>query len=107
MLNIIYIMKLVEVYLKTIGQRIAEQRIDRGDTQVEFGVRLGVSRHTVAKMEQGHPSTKFGLVLEAAIILGCLETFNECMEKPVDPFELYDQRQKQSKKRRARRKMKG
>lgn len=107
MLYKIYIMKLFEVYLKTIGQRIAEQRIDRGDTQEEFGMRLSVSRHTVAKMEQGHPSTKFGLILEAAIILGCLETFDMCMEKPVDPFDLYDQRQKQGKKRRARRKKKG
>jgi transcriptional regulator with XRE-family HTH domain len=98
---------LEDTYLKEIGQRVAKARIAYGDSQEDLASRLGVSRYTVAKMENGHPGTKLGMLLKAANILGCLETFENCMKLPPDPFKAYDQQQEVKKKRRVGRKKVG
>ena len=53
---------------KEIGQILREARNNRGMTQGELARSLGVSRHSVLRMERGE-STGAGLLLRAAAAL--------------------------------------
>lgn len=79
--------------LASLGFRLRKGRITLQDTQEEFGARIGVSRHTIIKMEQGNPNTSLGDWLKASSILSLLDSWNEVLQAPVDPFEEYDQKQ--------------
>ena len=73
----------------SMGQRLRDARKHRfpGDDQRTFARRLGVSRETLRKMEQGDPGVAFGRYLQAAELLGCLEGFRGLFEMEQDLFE--------------------
>jgi transcriptional regulator with XRE-family HTH domain len=62
-----------------IGRNLAAARKYHypGDTQADFCVRIGVSRRTYAKMEQGDLSVTLGKYLAAARLLGLEQGFTE------------------------------
>lgn len=62
-----------------IGRNLAAARKHRypNDTQGDFCVRIGVSRRTYAKMEQGDLSVTLGKYLRAARLLGLETAFTE------------------------------
>jgi len=51
-----------------------------GDTLADFALRIGVSRATLQKMEQGNLSVALGKYYSAAKILGLTATFNELLK---------------------------
>lgn len=49
---------------------IRAARIQRGMTAAELGIRVGVSRGVIQRIEAGEPGTSIGAAFEAAVILG-------------------------------------
>lgn len=60
-----------------LGEQLRAGRKRRypDDTQADFARRLGVSRYTYQKMEQGDTSVSMGSYLRAAQLLGSLDRF--------------------------------
>lgn len=56
--------------LGIIAAMIRAARVQRGMTAAELGVRVGVSRGVIQRIEAGEPGTSIGAVFEAAVILG-------------------------------------
>lgn len=63
------------------------QRFPR-DTQGDFARRIGVSRYTYQKMEQGNPGVALGSYLAAAIRLGIGRQFADGLAPP--PARFFD-----------------
>ena len=65
----------VQAALATIGTRLRAGRRARypDDTQGDFARRLGVSRYTWQKVEQGDAGVAVGTYLKAADLLGILD----------------------------------
>ena len=74
---------------ESMGHRLRGARRHRfpNDDQQTFARRLGVSRETLRKMEQGDPGVAFGRYLQAAELLDCLESFRGLFELEQDLFE--------------------
>jgi DNA-binding XRE family transcriptional regulator len=71
----------VRAELTRIGRGIRTARLRRGMTQEELAVRVGASWHTIRKIEEGAPTTGFGLYLKTLWVLG---TFDE-VRRLADP----------------------
>jgi transcriptional regulator with XRE-family HTH domain len=56
--------------LISLGERIYQARLRRRIPLVEFSQRIGVSRETVYRIEQGDPSVSMGTVARALAVLG-------------------------------------
>lgn len=56
------------------------------DTQDDFARRIGVSRYTYQKMEQGHPGVALGSYLAAAVRLGIGRQFADGLAPPSRSF---------------------
>ena len=56
--------------IKALGQRLREARLRRSMTQEVMAERVGVSIPTLAKLENGDPSTSLATVLRALNVLG-------------------------------------
>lgn len=77
---------------RAMGSRLKSARKIRfpRDDQRTFALRVGVSRETMRKMEQGDPSVSFASYLQAADILGCLGDFDTLYVLPKSLFEEND-----------------
>ncbi len=62
--------------------RAGRRRRFPADTQGDFARRVGVSRYTYQKMEQGDPRVSLGSYLRAADLLGILEQVVAGFEPP-------------------------
>ncbi len=56
--------------LLLLGQLIKVARKERGLSQADLAMRLGLGRHTVMSIEKGDPKVAVGAVFEAAATLG-------------------------------------
>lgn len=56
--------------LVAIGNNIRTARLRRRDTEEAVAQRVGVSRHTWRRLEQGLPTVSLGLFVEAMVIYG-------------------------------------
>jgi transcriptional regulator with XRE-family HTH domain len=56
--------------LVLLGQRIRLARLRRGWTVADLALRVGVTRSTLAALEQGKPGTALGTFVTAVWILG-------------------------------------
>lgn len=56
--------------LLLLGQIIKAARKERGLSQADLAMRLGLGRHTVMSIEKGDPKVAVGVVFEAATTLG-------------------------------------
>jgi transcriptional regulator with XRE-family HTH domain len=89
--------------LESLGKRLREARIRKGDTQSVFAVRIGVSVPTLRKMESGDPSTQIGCWIAALKILGRSEDLIAILKPEEDLFAKYEQTQGKERKRAPRR----
>lgn len=55
--------------LRSLGRRLRDARIAKGDTQGVFAARLGVSVPTLRALEQGSPTASLGLLAAALWVL--------------------------------------
>ncbi len=85
-------------FFRQLGLRLRQARIERRETQEDLGVRAGISRQLLARMEQGEPSVALGKWIRVSSILGLLDTWNQALTVPVDPFVEYDAKQRQLNK---------
>ena len=74
----------VQTALTTIGMRLRAGRRTRypDDTQGDFARRLGVSRYTWQKVEQGDAGVAVGTYLKAAEMLGILDAVVDAFMPP-------------------------
>ena len=98
MWTIITIMKIIldsqeQEVVARMGASLRMARIKKEQTQEELGARIGVTRWTVAAMENGDHKVSIGVWLKASALLDLLETWNEVLQKQEDPFSRYDREQ--------------
>ena len=86
--------------LKDLGERIRALRIERGETQVRFAARVGVSVQTYQKLEAGLPTVQIGIWVKAIEIFGKTEDLDRVLEQKRSLFELYEAEQHGQKRRR-------
>lgn len=96
-------MKVDDTQLESLGKRLREARIRKGDTQSVFAVRVGVSVPTLRKMESGDPSTQIGCWMAALNVLDRLEDLMAVLRHEEDLFAKYEQTQGKERKRAPRR----
>lgn len=63
--------------LRQLGENLAVARIRRHETQSEWARRMGVSRPTLIRMEQGDPGVGIGLFATALWLMGRVEVLPE------------------------------
>ncbi len=56
--------------LTILGAQIAAARRELGWTAAELAERVGVSAPLISRIENGHPTTQIGTVLDAAVLCG-------------------------------------
>lgn len=67
-----------------IGKQLkaCRKQVFSNDTQADFAKRIGVSRYTYQKMEQGDPSVAMGHYWQAAKTLGLQQNIEQLFEPP-------------------------
>jgi transcriptional regulator with XRE-family HTH domain len=60
----------VTAAVEALGAMIVAGRRERGWTQDELAARLGTTRPTLRRIEQGEPTVAIGLVFDAAVLCG-------------------------------------
>ena len=60
--------------LQQLGENLAVARIRRHETQSDWAKRMGVSRPTLIRMEQGDPGVGIGIFATALWLMGRVET---------------------------------
>lgn len=80
-----------------LGTRLRMARIKKNETQADLGVRAGVSRQLVGRMEQGDPSVSLEKWARVSEVLGLLDTWEQVLVVPVDPFEEFDRTQQEER----------
>jgi len=73
----------------TLGDNLrrARKQVFPRDTLAEFALRIGVSRATLQKMEQGDLSVTLGKYYSAAKVLGLTDAFNELLKPEESLFD--------------------
>ena len=78
-----------ENILRELGQRLRHRRLARRDRQSDMAARIGVSRPTYSKLENGDPGVAVGHWLTALSVIGNPRILLDTI--PVDLFEMADQ----------------
>lgn len=75
--------------LISLGQnlRTARKRLFPNDTLADFALRIGVSRATLQKMEQGDLSVVLGKYYSAAQVLGLEQSFATLLKSEESLFD--------------------
>lgn len=90
-------------FFHELGLRLRTARINKRETQADLGVRSGVSRQIIIKMEHGDPAVSLEKWVKVSSSLGLLQTWNDVLQLPADPFADYDHRHQQEKQLRVTR----
>jgi transcriptional regulator with XRE-family HTH domain len=90
--------------LKSLGERLRDERLYRNETQKVFAARIGASTPTLIKMESGDPKVQLGFWVAAMDVLGHEDDLNQLIAPSEDLFVKYEQTQKGRRKRASRRK---
>jgi transcriptional regulator with XRE-family HTH domain len=85
--------------LKKLGQRLKEARLARNESQELFAQRLGMTRQSYSRMEQGSPQTLIGNWLAASSILDRLGDWQDILVEKEDLFAKFEK--KKGKRKRA------
>jgi len=91
--------------LIALGKRLKQERLARNESQELFAQRLGLTRQSYARMEQGAATVSLGHWLKASSVLGLLDTWGRVLARQEDLFSRYDRLDK-GQRQRARRKRK-
>lgn len=86
------------ILLQRLAQRLRQARLQRNESQEVFAARLGLSRQSYSKMENGAATTPIGVWLAASALLGRLTTWEGVLAEQENLFERYE-RQKNVRKR--------
>ncbi len=89
----------IEYALKSLGARIREARLQKGDSQQLFARRLGVSVPTLRDLEQGLPAVKVGTLAAALWALSRLRELDGLLTPTESLFQQVSQQA--AKRRRA------
>jgi len=92
--------------LKELGQRLKEARLARNESQELFAQRLGMTRQSYSRMEQGSPQTLIGNWLAASSILGRLDDWQDILVEKEDLFTKFEKKKAKRKRAGSSRKMK-
>ncbi len=76
--------------IEALGQRLRAARMRRSMTQQVLAERVGVSIPTMAKLENGDPSTSLATVLRALTVLGLAGDIDLVAAQDVLGRELQD-----------------
>lgn len=87
-----------EIVLRQLAQRLRQARLQRNESQEVFAARLGLSRQSYSKMENGAATTPIGVWLAASALLGRLTTWEGVLAEQENLFERFEQ-QKNVRKR--------
>ena len=74
--------------LTRLGQAISLARRRRHLTQEDLAERIGVSAHTVRRMEAGHPGTALVHFARALQVFGELTQLDQLLDTPQDTIGL-------------------
>lgn len=87
-----------------LGVRLRKARMLKNETQETLGVRAGVSRQLIGRMEKGDASVALETWLKVSSVLGLLGTWQNVLEIAQDPFEEFDRKvhEEEFKKKRVR-----
>jgi len=88
----------VEEVLLAMGSRLKEARLARNESQEVFAQRIGLSRQTYSKMEQGAATVPIGHWLNASSLLDNLSSWKEVLVGKKDLFAEYDQKHSSRKR---------
>ena len=78
---------------KKMGTALKTARIKSHQTQDDFGARIGVSRWTLAEMENGNVKVSLSSWIKASNLLGLLGTWGNVFIPEKDPFAEFDETQ--------------
>lgn len=73
-----------EQALVNIGKNIKVARLRRRDTEEMAAKRIGVSRHTWRRLEQGLPTVSLGVFIEAMVVYGFEKQLFELANPDID-----------------------
>lgn len=76
--------------IKALGQRLRAARMRRAMTQEVMAERVGVSVPTLAKLENGEPSTSLATMLRALTVLGLADDIDLIATQDTLGRELQD-----------------
>lgn len=96
----------IDSLLRRLGERLKEARLMRNESQELFAQRLGLSRQSYSKMEQGNPQTTIGNWLAASNILGRLDDWMDILAEKEDLFAKFEQKKNTRKRAGAKHKKK-
>ncbi len=89
--------------LKNLGERLKKYRLARNESQELFAARLGLTRQSYSKMEKGAATVSIGHWLNASVILGKLESWQNILAEDENLFDQFgisnSKRQRAGKKR--------
>ncbi len=89
----------IEPLLKKLGQRLKEARLTRNESQELFAQRLGLSRQSYSRMEQGSPNTILGNWLAASSILDRLDSWQDVLAEKENLFAKYEKKGRRKRQR--------
>lgn len=96
----------ISTFLKHLGQRLKEARLARNESQELFAQRLGITRQSYSRMEQGSGKTQLINWLQASSVLGRLADWQELLAEKEDLFARYEKSKTTRKRAGSNRKVK-
>ncbi len=78
----------VERALRKLGNDLALARRRRHLTQVSLAERIGASRPTIQRMEQGDPRVPMHFIARAMYVFGEIDALNKLMDTSADDIGL-------------------
>jgi transcriptional regulator with XRE-family HTH domain len=95
----------ISALLEQLGGRLKAARLARNESQELFAQRLGLTRQSYSRMEQGAGQTMLVNWLQASSVLGRLDDWQELLVEKQDLFTRFEQlkspRQRAGGKRKA------
>lgn len=79
--------------VQRMGKALRAARIEARQTQDELAARIGLTRWTVAAMENGDAKVSLAAWIKAAALLDFLEGWDSIFKEEQDPFVRYDREQ--------------
>lgn len=77
--------------LEQLGERLKAARLARNESQELFAKRLGLSRQSYSRMEQGSGQTQLINWLRASSVLGLLGDWQDLLVEKEDLFSRFEQ----------------
>lgn len=78
--------------IRQLGGRLRDARLRREMTQADLAARVGVSVPTLAKLENGEPSTSLATMLRVLSVLGLSDDIDLLAKEDALGRELQDSR---------------